>query len=69
MQPPLELENLLPFDVKYRVHDKNTGTSASEFLRKGGLFPVHSVQLDHLVLLNIALQDTGLYLALDQGTG
>lgn len=64
MQPPLELENLLPFDIKYRVHDKNTSTSSSEFLRKGGLFPIHSVQLDHLVLLNIALQETSLYLPL-----
>jgi vacuolar protein sorting-associated protein 13A/C len=62
MQPPLELENLLPFDIKYRVHDKNTNTSSSEFLKRGGLFPIHTVQLDHLVLLNIALQDMGMYL-------
>jgi vacuolar protein sorting-associated protein 13A/C len=64
MQPPLELENLLPFDIKYRVHDKNTSTSSSEFLRKGGVFPIHTVQLDHLLLLNIALQDTGWYFPL-----
>ena len=68
MQPPLELENLLPFDIKYRVHDKNTSTSATEFLRKGGLFPIHTVQLDHLLLLNIALQDTGWYLPLSRNT-
>jgi vacuolar protein sorting-associated protein 13A/C len=68
MQPPLELENLLPFDIKYRVHDKNTSTNSSEFLRKGGLFPIHTVQLDHLLLLNIALQETGLYLLLVRDT-
>ena len=68
MQPPLELENLLPFDIKYRVHDKNTSTSATEFLRKGGLFPIHTVQLDHLLLLNIALQDTGWYPPLGRDT-
>lgn len=35
--PPIELENLLPFDIRYRVHDKSTSTSSTEFLRKVGL--------------------------------
>lgn len=58
LYPPIELENLLPFDIRYRVHDKASNTSSSEFLRKGGIFPIHTVTLDHLVLLNIAIQDS-----------
>ncbi|KIM32678.1 hypothetical protein M408DRAFT_326439 [Serendipita vermifera MAFF 305830] len=61
LYPPIELENLLPYDIKYRVHDKATNTSSSEFLRQGGIFPIHTVTLDHLVLLNIAVQDSGVW--------
>ncbi|KAG8855475.1 hypothetical protein FRC20_000760 [Serendipita sp. 405] len=61
LYPPVELENLLPFDIRYRVHDKASGTSSTEFLRQGGIFPIHTVTLDHLVLLNIAIQDSGVW--------
>jgi vacuolar protein sorting-associated protein 13A/C len=33
-------------------------------LRKGGVTPVHSVELGHLVLLNVEIQDTGNILSL-----
>ncbi|KAG8799617.1 hypothetical protein FRC17_007079, partial [Serendipita sp. 399] len=61
LYPPIELENLLPFDIRYRVHDKASNTSSTEFLRQGGVFPIHTVTLDHLVLLNIAIQDSGVW--------
>ena len=61
---PLEVENLLPYDVDYLVFDKNTNQSWGTFLRRGGRMPVHSVQLSHLVLLNVKIQDPGLYLSL-----
>lgn len=56
---PMELENLLPFDVQYRIYDKNTDQQWKSYLRHGGIMPVHSVELAHLVLLNVTIQDTG----------
>ncbi|PGH11668.1 hypothetical protein AJ80_07035 [Polytolypa hystricis UAMH7299] len=55
---PLELQNLLPFDFKYRIYDKNTRKDWTNFLRKGGISPVHMVELSHLLLLSIDMQDT-----------
>jgi len=60
LRAPIEIENLLPYDIKYRIHDKNSGLSSSEFLVKGGTFPVHTVELGHLILLSIAPEDTNL---------
>lgn len=62
LRAPIELENLLPFDLNYRIFDKNTNQNWTSFLRKGGIMPVHSVQLDHLVLLNVELQDLGKFI-------
>ncbi|KKA27236.1 hypothetical protein TD95_004731 [Thielaviopsis punctulata] len=56
--PPITLENLLPHDFKYRIYDKNTKRDWSNFLRKGGISPIHVVELSHLLLLNIDMQDS-----------
>ncbi|KAK6541287.1 hypothetical protein TWF694_008645 [Orbilia ellipsospora] len=58
LSAPVEVENLLPFDFKYRIYDKNTKKDWTNFLRKGGLSPVHVVQLSHLLLMSIEMQDT-----------
>ena len=58
LSAPIELQNLLPYDFKYGIHDKNTKKDWSNFLRKGGVSPVHVVELSHLLLLNIDMQDT-----------
>ncbi len=58
LSAPIELQNLLPYDFKYRIYDKNTKKDWTNFLRKGGLSPVHVVELSHLLLLSIDLQDT-----------
>ncbi|KZS92954.1 vacuolar protein sorting-associated protein 13 [Sistotremastrum niveocremeum HHB9708] len=58
LRAPIELENLLPYDLKYRVYDKNADQNWNSYLRRGGVMPVHSVDLRHLVLLNINLQDS-----------
>jgi vacuolar protein sorting-associated protein 13A/C len=59
LRAPIEIENLLPYDIKYRVFDKNTSLNSSIFLRKGGISPVHQVELSHLLLLSVQVQDTG----------
>ncbi|KAK8040003.1 vacuolar protein sorting-associated protein vps13 [Apiospora rasikravindrae] len=58
LSPPIVLENLLPYDFKYRIYDKNTKRDWTNFLRKGGLSPVHVVELSHLLLMSIDMQDT-----------
>ncbi|KAJ3800717.1 vacuolar protein sorting-associated protein 13 [Lentinula aff. detonsa] len=58
LRAPLELENLLPYNIQYRVYDKDTDQNWRSYLRQGGIMPVHSIELAHLVLLNIEVQDT-----------
>ncbi|THH34126.1 hypothetical protein EUX98_g96 [Antrodiella citrinella] len=58
LRAPLELENLLPYNIEYRIYDKDTDQNWRSYLRKGGIMPVHSVELSHLVLLNVNVQDT-----------
>src|SRR5690349_23808113 len=58
LSAPVTLENLLPYDFKYRIYDKNTKKDWSNFLRKGGVSPVHVVELSHLLLISVDMQDT-----------
>ncbi|TFY54315.1 hypothetical protein EVJ58_g8935 [Rhodofomes roseus] len=58
LRAPIELENLLPYNLDYRIYDKNTDQNWRSYLRKGGVMPVHSVELGHLILLNVHVQDT-----------
>ncbi|RMZ85113.1 hypothetical protein DV738_g388, partial [Chaetothyriales sp. CBS 135597] len=55
---PVEIQNLLPYDFKYRIYDKNTKKDWTNFLRKGGVSPVHVVELSHLLLLSVDVQET-----------
>ncbi|KIM48205.1 hypothetical protein M413DRAFT_439924 [Hebeloma cylindrosporum] len=58
LRAPLELENLLPYNLEYRIYDKNTNQNWRSYLRKGGVMPVHSVELGHFILLNVTVEDT-----------
>ncbi|CAO1605338.1 Vacuolar protein sorting-associated protein 13 [Xanthoria calcicola] len=58
LHAPIELQNLLPYDFKYRIYDKNMKKDWTNFLRKGGVSPVHVVELSHLLLLSVDMQDT-----------
>lgn len=58
LRAPIELENLLPYNIQYRIYDKDADQNWKSYLRKGGVMPVHSVELGHLVLLNAEVQDT-----------
>ncbi|RMZ76184.1 hypothetical protein DV737_g4952, partial [Chaetothyriales sp. CBS 132003] len=55
---PVEIQNLLPYDFKYRIYDKNTKKDWTNFLRKGGVSPVHVVELSHLLLLSVDVEET-----------
>ena len=56
---PIQLENLLPYNLQYRIYDKDTDQNWRSYLRAGGIMPIHSVELSHLVLLNVEVNDTG----------
>jgi vacuolar protein sorting-associated protein 13A/C len=58
LHAPVEVQNLLPFDFKYTVYDENTREKWANFLRKGGVSPVHTVELTHTLMLDIDLQQT-----------
>lgn len=58
---PLEIENLLPFDLTYRVLDKDSGQDFSSILEQGGCSPLHIIDLSHLMLLSVDIHNTGLY--------
>ena len=58
LRAPIEVENLLPFDVRFRVYDKNREHNWSSFLRQGGTSPLHMADLSHLLLLSIEIQDS-----------
>lgn len=58
LRAPVELENLLPYNLEYRIYDKDTDQNWRSYLRQGGVMPVHSVELGHMILLNIHVQDT-----------
>ncbi|KAF2400738.1 vacuolar protein sorting-associated protein 13 [Trichodelitschia bisporula] len=58
LHAPVEIQNLLPYDFKYRIYDNNTKKDWTNFLRKGGVSPVHVVELSHLLMMSVDLQDT-----------
>lgn len=58
VRAPVEVENLLPYDIQYRIFDRNHNRNWSSFLRKGGISPIHVVDLSHLLLLSIDIQSS-----------
>lgn len=59
LRPPMEFENLLPYDVRYTIYDRETRRKWTSYLRRGGLMPIHCVHLDQFVLFNVEVQETG----------
>ncbi|PVV02833.1 hypothetical protein BB560_002703 [Smittium megazygosporum] len=57
---PLEVQNLLPFSIQFRVLDNTDGTNWSNVLPSGEISSVHSVKLNHLVLMSIRIPDANL---------
>ncbi|SPO25926.1 related to VPS13 - involved in regulating membrane traffic [Ustilago trichophora] len=58
LRAPVEVENLLPYDIQYRIFDKNLNHNWSSYLRKGGISPIHVVELSHLLLLSVDIQSS-----------
>jgi len=60
LRAPLEVENLLPYDIKFRIHDKHSGLSSSNWLNRGLSSPIHTVEVSHLMLISISAEDTSM---------
>lgn len=58
LSAPVEIENLLPYDFNFRIVDKDSGQDFSSFLRKFGTSPLHVVEMGHLLLMNIHMQES-----------
>jgi vacuolar protein sorting-associated protein 13A/C len=58
LHSPVEVQNLLPYNFKYRIFDHSTKKDWANFLRKGGVSPVHVVELSHLLMISVDMQDT-----------
>ncbi|EGW35577.1 uncharacterized protein SPAPADRAFT_131526 [Spathaspora passalidarum NRRL Y-27907] len=56
---PLEIENLLPFDLDYRLYDKNARRDWVGSIKKGVKSYVHVVSLDSLLLLSVTPENCG----------
>ncbi|ANZ74777.1 BA75_01327T0 [Komagataella pastoris] len=60
ISPPLELINLLPYDLSYRIYDKSSKKDWRNFLKQGNSSAVHVVKLDHFLLLSLKPLDCGI---------
>lgn len=62
LSAPVEIENLLPYNMKYTVMEKTSpkhqGPVLTSYLRKGGISPLHTVDVRNLMLLSVALEGT-----------
>lgn len=56
---PLEIENLLPFDINFRLYDKTTKKDWSGSVSKGVSTYVHIITLRSLLLLSVEPQGCG----------
>jgi vacuolar protein sorting-associated protein 13A/C len=59
LSAPLEIENLLPYDISYRLYDRSSKRDWKNSLRKGNSSPVHVVKLEYFLLLSVHPKDSG----------
>ncbi|KAH8926014.1 hypothetical protein BT69DRAFT_1239533 [Atractiella rhizophila] len=58
IRAPVEIQNLLPYDLTYRLFDKNLQLQTGMFVRKGLVSPCYFPELNHLCLLSVKVEDT-----------
>ncbi|ODV90204.1 hypothetical protein CANCADRAFT_1934 [Tortispora caseinolytica NRRL Y-17796] len=56
---PLQVQNLMPFDIRYRVFDRDSRQTWEGELKKGEKQNIHCVLLTHLLLLSIEIHSQG----------
>ncbi|KAF9968752.1 hypothetical protein BGZ73_009156, partial [Actinomortierella ambigua] len=62
LSAPVEIENLLPYNIQFTIMEKTSpkhnGPVLKSYLRKGGISPLHTVDVRNLMLLSIAVEGT-----------
>lgn len=62
LSAPVEIENLLPYNLRYQVMEKtspkHSGPILTSYLRKGGISPLHTVDVRNLMLLSVSIENT-----------
>ncbi|KAJ9050363.1 Vacuolar protein sorting-associated protein 13 [Entomophthora muscae] len=57
LSAPLELDNLLPYDIRFKVYDA-AGIEWPSFLKRGGMSPVHMVNVKQKLALSLIVCET-----------
>jgi len=57
--PPFQLENLLPYNVKYIIPDKSGHQEHRDMLDQGATDPIHTLNPNHILGLRILIPNTG----------
>lgn len=60
VQAPLQVENLLPYDIRYLVYDKTTKQDHRDVLKKGEIDSIHIVDPSHVLALSVQILGTGM---------
>ncbi|KAJ3408710.1 hypothetical protein HDV05_004781 [Chytridiales sp. JEL 0842] len=60
--PPFQLENLLPFDIRYEIFDKSSRQETRGNLAEGAIESIHTVDPSHSLSLKIELLGTEYHL-------
>ncbi|KAI8888651.1 hypothetical protein K501DRAFT_320796 [Backusella circina FSU 941] len=57
ISPPIEIENKLPFELKFHLVDKTSGFDFGSKLAKADTLPIHVIDSDHLLLLSVEVEN------------
>lgn len=55
IQAPLQIENLLPYDIKYLVYDRTTKQNHVDTLTQGSVDSIHIVNRAHILAMSVQL--------------
>ncbi|CCJ30884.1 unnamed protein product [Pneumocystis jirovecii] len=58
INPLIIIQNLLPYDLNYKIFDKNTKSTWGSFLKKKESSFIHTINLSHILLMGIHIQNT-----------
>ncbi|KAG5513316.1 hypothetical protein PMAC_001379 [Pneumocystis sp. 'macacae'] len=58
ISPLIIIQNLLPYDLNYKIFDKNTKSTWGNFLKKKESSFIHTINLSHVLLMGIHIQNT-----------
>ena len=65
LSAPVEIENLLPYNMRYTIMEKtspkHSGPVVTSYLRKGGISPLHTVDVRNLMLLSVVIENTSFH--------